>query len=361
VTSSGVAEGTPDTVPRGIDDLTPEWLTEVLRADPGLDAPAVESVRAERIAQESGFSSLLYRLHLTGRGVPASVIAKLPADSAARGAMELLGGYRRELAFYRDVAGHAPVGTAHVYTARQADDSSDFVLLLEDLRDWDNADHLAGLSIEQADLVIANLAALQAWSIEPANGTVLEQFPSVSTHAVRELLIPAFGPGWQVYRDKSGATVPRPVARFAQRFDELAPQALAALTEHSVLLHGDIRADNMFFDGARLKVVDFQFASVGCGAADIAYLVSQGLPTVVRRGHDESLVRGYLDRLNLDSYAFDAAWRHYRFAAAYLMVLPVVTLVGWQDLPERSRSLCLELIARAIATIDDIDALEVFE
>jgi hypothetical protein len=193
-----VAEGTPDTVPRGIDDLTPEWLTEVLRADPGLDAPAVESVRAERIAQESGFSSLLYRLHLTGRGVPASVIAKLPADSAARGAMELLGGYRRELAFYRDVAGHAPVGTAHVYTARQADDSSDFVLLLEDLRDWDNADHLAGLSIEQADLVIANLAALQAWSIEPANGTVLEQFPSVSTHAVRELLIPAFGPGWQV-------------------------------------------------------------------------------------------------------------------------------------------------------------------
>ena len=47
--------------------------------------------------------------------------------------------------------------------------------------------------------------------------------------------------------------------------------------------------------------------------------------------------------------------------AAYLMVLPVVTLVGWQDLPERSRSLSLEPIARAIATIDDIAALEVFE
>lgn len=49
--------------------------------------------------------------------------------------------------------------------------------------------------------------------------------------------------------------------------------------------------------------------------------------------------------------------------AAYLMVLvlPVVTMVGWQHLPERSRSLSLEPIARAIATIDDIDALEVFE
>lgn len=47
--------------------------------------------------------------------------------------------------------------------------------------------------------------------------------------------------------------------------------------------------------------------------------------------------------------------------AAYLMVLPVVTMVGWQHLPERSRSLSLEPIARAIATVDDIDALEVFE
>ena len=49
--------------------------------------------------------------------------------------------------------------------------------------------------------------------------------------------------------------------------------------------------------------------------------------------------------------------------AAYLMVLvlPVVTMVGWQHPPERSRSLSLEPIARAIATIDDIAALEVFE
>lgn len=42
-----------------------------------------------------------------------------------------------------------------------------------------------------------------------------------------------------------------------------------------MLLHGDIRADNMFFAGDRLKVVDFQFACVGAGASDIAYLVSQ--------------------------------------------------------------------------------------
>jgi hypothetical protein len=33
----------------------------------------------------------------------------------------------------------------------------------------------------------------------------------------------------------------------------------------------------------------------------------------------------------------------------------------WLDgLPERSRALCLKLVGRVVATIDDIDALEVF-
>ena len=42
------------------------------------------------------------------------------------------------------------------------------------------------------------------------------------------------------------------------------------------------------------------------------------------------------------------------------MVLPVITLPAGTRLPERSRRLCLHLIDRAVATIDEIDALEVF-
>jgi len=43
------------------------------------------------------------------------------------------------------------------------------------------------------------------------------------------------------------------------------------------------------------------------------------------------------------------------------MFLPVVILIGWDGLEERSRALCVKLTERAVATIDDIDALEVFE
>lgn len=347
-------------VPGGIDEVDAGWLTEALRSDAGLVGATVDDVRAERIAMDSGFSSLLYRLHLTGTGVPATLIAKLPAVSEARGAMELLGGYRRELSFYREVAGRAPMHTPRVYTARIADGGADFVLLLEDLSDWDNADHLAGLSMDRARTCIGQLAGLHAWSRECA---ALEQFPSIDSPVARELLLPAFGPGWEVYRAHASASVPPAVAAFAERFAERAAAALPVLTERNMLLHGDIRADNLFFSGDRMKVVDFQFAARGAGAADVAYLVTQGLPSAVRDGHDEALLREYLDRLavhGVSDYGFDEAWRHYRFAAVYLMVLPVITLNGWDEMAQRSRRLCLTLTDRAVAAIDETDALEVF-
>ncbi|MFI5507485.1 phosphotransferase [Mycobacterium sp. NPDC051804] len=349
-----VSAGTTE-VPLGIDAVTPQWLASAL-------STSVTDVRAEQIAMDSGFSSLLYRLHLTGNGVPSTLIAKLPAVSEARGAMDLMGGYRREVAFYRDIAGRAPMATPDVHVARIADNGVDFVLLLEDLADWDNADHLAGLSMDRARTCLESLAGLHAWSCQPANRHVLEQFPSIDNPMIREAMVPAFGYGWQLYLEKSEEAVPPKIAEFFEHFSDRAPAALSALTEHDMLVHGDIRADNLFFHGDTLKVVDFQFAARGSGVADVAYLLTQGLPVEARAGRDEALLREYLGHMadrGVD-YGFDAAWRDYRTAAVYLTLMPVVALLTWEVVPERSRQLCLTLTDRAIAAIDEIDALEVF-
>lgn len=347
----------PGMVPAEIDEVTARWLTDAL---PG--SATITSVQAVRIAEDTGFSARLYRMAVTGdTDLPDSVIVKLPADSEARGGMELLGGYRRELAFYRHIAPHAPIATAHCHIARI--DGDTFILVLEDLRDWDNADHLAGLSLERTRLCIQALADLHAWSVQNSDIAALQEFPEIDNALTRDLFLPAFTPGWQMYLDKTAQPVPPAVARFAERFAELAPQALDALSQRSMLLHGDIRADNMFFRGDELKIVDFQLAVRGAGAADIAYLVSQGLPTSVRRGHDEGLVRDYvaaLERRGVSDYAFDEAWRHYRFGVALLLFMPVVALLTWDVVPERSRQLCVTLIDRAVAAIDDIAALEEF-
>lgn len=348
----------PVAVPSSIEEITAQWLTDAL---PG--SATVTSVQAERIAEDTGFSARLYRLALTGEGdVPASVIVKLPADSDARGGMELLGGYRRELAFYGHIAAAAPISTPACRVARIAGDT--FVLVLEDLRAWDNADHLAGLSIDRTRLCIGALADLHAWSQHHPHADGLDAFPNIDNPLTRDLFLPAFTPGWQLYLEKTGQPVPAAVARFAERFAELAPQALGVLSRRSMLLHGDIRADNLFFRGDELKIVDFQLSVRGAGAADIAYLVSQGLPASVRRGRDRALVREYVDALEsrgITDYGVDEAWRDYRFAVALLLFMPVVAMLTWDVAPERSRQLCVTLVDRAVAAIDEISALQEFE
>lgn len=347
----------PAVIPASIDEVTPQWLTDALGRE-------VSAVAADRIAEDSGFASFLYRVHLTGASdLPETVIVKLPGTPEARGAMEMLGGYRRELEFYRRVAGRAPMAAPRVHVAEMGDSAGEFVLVMEDLAGWTNADHLAGLSMAQARLAIAGLAGLHAWSVDPANAIPTDVFPNLDSPAAREVFLPVFELAWPVYLEHAGVPVPPSVAELAERFTDYASQALDVLGGRTMLLHGDIRADNLFFSGDAMKVVDFQFTCYGAGAADVAYLVSQGLPSDVRRGHDRELLREYLAELarhGVTDYSFDEAWRDYRMATAYLIVLPVITLMGWDAMPDRSRKLCLELTRRAVATIDEIDALEAF-
>jgi hypothetical protein len=212
--------------------------------------------------------------------------------------------------------------------------------------------------------VIAELAGLHAWSTQPPNIHLGQPFPSIDTPMMRDVLPGVFAQGWQVYREHSNADVAPSVIRHAERFAERAGVALSVLTEQDTLVHGDIRADNVFFSGERCNIVDYQMTARGVGATDIGYLISQGLPTAMRSGRDEELVGGYLDELlsrGVRDYGLDAVWRHYRFAIGYMIVLPVVVLVGWDVLPERSRQLCLTLTDRAAAAIDEIGMTEVFD
>ena len=190
-------------VPSDIEQVSPSWLTEILHLHAETTSAAVTGVHAEQIAMDSGFSSKLYRVHLTGRGVPSSLIVKLPADSEARGAMEMLAGYQRELTFYQQVVPAAPISTPQVFAALQANEASDFVLVLEDLCGWENADHLAGLSLDRVGQVIDQLAGLHAWSTRPQSVAVVNRFPSIDTQVTREVFPAVFGHGWQVYRDRT--------------------------------------------------------------------------------------------------------------------------------------------------------------
>jgi hypothetical protein len=345
---------THTTLPRTVAALDADWLSDTLGA-------TVTAVSASRIALDTGFSSELHRLTLTGDdSVPPTLIAKLPTTTSVRQAMDLVGGYAREIAFYSSVAGRAPLSTPRVYAAEIAPDSSDFVLLLEDLGDWDNASHYDGLELDRARRCIAELAALHTWSVE--NPDRLGAFPPLDGPVTRQVFPMLFPDGWAVYREVARRPMPSAVVAFGDDFARHVPTALEILGRRPVLIHGDIRADNLFFSGDRMAVVDFQLAAHGAGAVDLGYLVSQGLTTATRAGHDEALVREYLEHRGTSTGAdFDATWHEYRAAVALFLLFPIIALRDWEQLPERARELCLRLVERSIAAIDELDALEALE
>jgi hypothetical protein len=344
-------------MPFSIGEVTPEWLTAVLRADGVLAAEGtVTGVAAEQIAVGTGFLSDLFRLRLQGDG-PESLVLKIPATSALyRATAQGANVYQREVVFYRDVARSCPLRTPRAYYA-EFDESGAMVLLLEDLGLLEAPDHLEGLQLGQADLVIDSLAEFHAWGASP-NRPPLDPaiFPSV-VDQVGQLgsVIPL---GWEIYLANRRHDHPPAVDRLIERLPDLTLELAASLTDPACLAHGDLRVDNLFFAGNDVAVVDFQFCTRASGIYDVAYFLSQGLDTTVRRGHDRDLVGRYVRALRSAGLVIDddTAWDQYLRATALLVVFPLGAILGWPTLGDRARDLVLTLIERWAAAAVDVEA-----
>ena len=142
-----------------------------------------------------------------------------------------------------------------------------------------------------------------------------------------------------------------PTAEVPSSIDDVTAQWLTQVLGTDVT---DVRAEQIAQDSGFSSLL---YRVHITGGADAPSTLIVKLPA-------RSEARAYLGRLaahGITDYSFNDAWRHYRSAVAYLIVLPVITLIGWDAMPERSRQLCLKLTERAVLTIDDIGAREAIE
>jgi hypothetical protein len=99
-------------IPLTIEELTPDWLTEAMRAACELDG-RVTSVAAQRLGIGAGYVAQVLRVHLeyepAGAGL-ASIVVKLPAASEEL-RRSWWAGYINEWRFYRDLARSVPLST----------------------------------------------------------------------------------------------------------------------------------------------------------------------------------------------------------------------------------------------------------
>jgi hypothetical protein len=297
-------------------------------------------------------------------GTPASAVVKIPTTTEVRQLMDGIGGYLREVTFYSELASESPVRVPEPYIVQMASDSTDFVLVMEDLSHLKTPDQITGLSIEQATTAVDALGTFHAWCWEHDRLKRFEDvFPPLDSEravAINGGLIQYFAAVWE--RAKSLPFVNDEAKLIGDHFAELMPFFTEQLSAPRTLAHGELRADNFFLlpDGG-LLMVDFQSLAQQAGVVDVAYIISQSIDEDVRRGHDEQLIHRYHAQLTargVSGYSLDQAWHQYRIAVAYNMMFPVLAFMAADTADDRGKQLMVEMLARAADTIRAVDALE---
>jgi hypothetical protein len=344
-------------VPRAPADITPEWMTGMLRA-------RLPEVRVERIdlgdLDEGTTVRVAARLAYSEGHGPERVFIKAQGPLGHRLLLASTGtlfGEARVLA-HRELL---PLETPEVYGSRIERRTLRTITVMEDVTVRGAMQNVATdpLSPEQAADGLAGLASMHGkywerplppqlewakrWRMGPGYLAFGAVGPRKSVHRLKELgkheLMPQVP--WS-----SGYSL-----KLFRRSCELArggPQTL---------LHGDAHVGNTYrLAEHRIGFYDWQFIRTGSWAHDVGYFLVSALRPEDRRSHERELLRGYLDGLRRAGAGSSVptegeGWARYRQTPAYGLVIWLGTH-GFDEY--QTEEICLASIERFGRAFDEL-------
>jgi hypothetical protein len=342
-------------IPNAPEELTPEWFSQALAARaPGVE---VSSVRVlDRHAGTTGRVRIALDYAGGARG-PASVFVKLPPfDPEQRAIVELTGMGRREARFYAELAGTIPVRLPRPYYADFDEGGSRYVMVLEDLEAagcrFPGPDD--GDAVARARRVVAGHARIHAtlwesrrfaqdlrWVEPPMRHELGAMLVARSLELFAGEMPPAFREVGRLYLDQMNA--------ICDLWDE----------GERTLIHGDSHLGNLFEDVSGEEPVigflDWAVVSRAPGIRDVAYYLSNSMPSDLRRAEERDLLARYRDGLvaaGVEAPDLDTLWRRYRLHVAYSWVAAATTSAmgdKWQP-----KAVGMAAMARATAAVADL-------
>jgi aminoglycoside phosphotransferase (APT) family kinase protein len=352
--------------PRGAESLDRHWLGRALGAD-------VEGF--EILDAHSGTTSRL-RLRLEGqagaRRLPAQLFVKLtPRSFGQRFFLAATGIGRNEVRFYETVRPGLAVRSPEILGLGRLGPGRQFALLLEDIAQSGTRLPSVGQRADEKDArkVVAALATLHAslWEsprFDPDHGD-LAWLPRFETrqHDLRwERVVTAamVGRAETLFADDFDAPFREIVAACRDRRDRL--EALLARGPRT-FIHGDCHFGNLFFEGDHVGFFDWQVCGMATGMRDVGYFLCTSLPTALRREHEISLIRSYLEALEhagVPSPSFEDTWHQYRLVALYAFIAAAFTAAAGDAMQSLaigkaglSRATAAAIDLQSVAALDD--------
>ena len=381
-----------------------DWMQRALAAGGAYDGPAIRDVVVEDLGSATNAFGRLLRCHLTTDGGvaanPATVIVKLPtADRRAFRFAKWLSMHERECAYYRRIAPHARIRSPVLLYGDFDADTHRFVLVLEDLRDLEAPVQVAGVPAGRARRAVQEIARLHGQFWGAVDQPALAGCSDVLGPRFRRFMQAACLLCLPVVLERFGDSFSPQTRRLAEA---LGPRITAHLASVAAgprtFVHGDYRAENMFFarevggsastgagsvpsgssggagaaanvasaavdttaDGT-FAVVDWQGCGLGAGLYDVAYFLGTGVVLGDRRRVEREAIEEYHEivcRLGARDLTFDDCWRGYR-QNMLSVLMPCILACGGLHLGDRRlHALVRSGLERALAAVEDLDAAE---
>jgi hypothetical protein len=343
------------TVPRSIDDLTPEWLSDSL-------GRSVAVVASEPIGVGVGLVGQLFRLQLDAHGTPSKIVAKLAAATDEdRFVATVLNMYGREVGFYEELSPRTSIAHPECFYAAHDPETQDCVLLLEDVSvRGRGGDQVTGCSLDDARGAIRTLARLHACFWDDGSLTEMPFLQRLVDDPYPAAVAMAYDIGWPRVQELFGDMIDDRVREFGDGYSGRISALFSKLCDGPLVLsHADWRLDNLFFTDADDEVIaiDWQLIDRSVGPRDLSYHVTQSVNIDDPSGYRHAFDTYLADLADLGVEVDPTwAWEMYRYGTMLGFVYPVIAAGAITIANDRSAALTRSLFRRSLAALDSLDA-----
>lgn len=321
-----------------VEQVTPAWLTNVLREGGHLAAEQVQTVtvtgiHAEQVHSISYFLALDYGPSAHS-GLPTRLFLKLPRPGIAPTVAAAIG--EREVGMYRMFAAHQhALPIIQCYSAAYAPTAQTYHLLLDDLSATHNqpAWHLE-IAEQYMTQTIDCLAQFHAYWWEHASLHDLHGFLPRQEDGTAEIV--RLQHAWPTFLNTLGDHLTCADRYLYEQTLAALPQVWAARTVQpgQTLVHGDAHFWNFLYPldphMHRTRMLDWQCVHTGMGVEDVAYTIILRYPHRTA-ANEHALVQRYHHQLGVHgvtNYDWSQCWTAYRCAAVEHLLTPLQYWLG---------------------------------
>lgn len=274
------------------------------------------------------------------------------ADQTATALIRSMGPYRREFEFYA----HCANDRVPACFASFIGGDDDLLLVFRGVRSPSPLNQVGGLSAHEVAAAVADLVLLQGgWSKE-SDYSALDTWGSeayADLLTLYDMSVQGFATEFSGQFGPEASTL---LGFSSQQLAGRVRQYLEGLAPSLQVCNFDLRADNVLRDGlGRHWFIDWQFASLGRGAMDLAHLFSTSVDVAVRRAVENDVCRQYTSAstaagrpISAEEYRADM-----RMGVLTRLILCVVAVMNFPHPTEQSRAARRLAVERLLAMLDD--------